>query len=90
MTGLKISLIFDNGELKNAKRSAKVSINKVAQSHFLIIDENVANIIQSNPVNTDTKGVIKSVPKRVEFRENLRDFFLQEQSKLSVIIRCPY
>ena len=77
---------------KNAKRPAKLSINKVAQVHFPIIElkENVANIIQSNPVNTDTKGSIESVPKRVEFRENFRAFSLQGQSKLSVIMRCPY
>ena len=76
---------------KNAKRPAKLSTDKVAQGHFLIIEENVANIIQSNPVNTDTNGVIESVPKRVEFdKESLRAFFLQEQSRLSVIMRCPY
>ena len=28
--------------------------------------------------------------KRVEFRENVRAFFPQGQSKLSVIMRCPY
>ena len=28
--------------------------------------------------------------KRVEFRENFSAFFPQGQSKLSVIIRCPY
>ena len=27
--------------------------------------------------------------KRVEFRENVRAFFPQGQSKLSVIMRCP-
>ena len=75
---------------KNAKRPAKLSTNTVAQGHFLIIEKNVENIIQSNPVNTDTKGTIESVPKRVEFRKNLRTFFLQGQSKLSVIMRCPY
>ena len=75
---------------KNAKRPAKLSTNTVAQGHFLIIEKNVENIIQSNPVNTDTKGTIESVPKRVQFRENLRAFFLQGQSKLSVIMRCPY
>ena len=75
---------------KNAKRPAKLSTNTVAQVHFLIIEKNVENITQSNPVNTDTKGTIESVPKRVQFRENLRAFFLQGQSKLSVIMRCPY
>ena len=76
--------------VKNAKRPAKLSTNTVAQGHFLIIEKNVENIIQLNPVNTDTKGTIESVPKRVQFRENLRAFFLQGQSKLSVIMRCPY
>ena len=77
--------------VKNAKRPAKLSTDKVAQGHFLIIEENVANIIQSNPVHTDTKGVIESVPKRVEFeRESLRAFFLRGQSRLSVIMRFPY
>ena len=52
---------------KNAKRPAKLSTNTVAQGHFLIIEKNVENIIQSNPVNTDTNGTIESVPKRVEF-----------------------
>ena len=61
---------------KNGKRPAKLRINKVAQAHFPPIEENVANIIQSNPVNTDTNGSIESVPKRVEFRENLRAFSL--------------
>ena len=75
---------------KNAKRPAKLSTNTVAQGHFLIIEKKVENIIQSNPVNTDTKGTIESVPKLVQFRENLRAFFLQGQSKLSVIMRCPY
>ena len=28
--------------------------------------------------------------KRVEFRENVKAFFPQRQSKLSVIMRCPY
>ena len=72
---------------KNAKRPAKLSTNTVAQGHFLIIGKNVENIIQSNPVNTNTNGTIESVPKRVEFREA---FFLQGQSKLSVVMRCPY
>ena len=46
--------------------------------------------VQSNPVNTDIEGVIESVLiKRVEVRENVRAFFPQGQSKLSVIMRCP-
>ena len=55
------------------------------------------NKIQSNPVNKDTERAIESVPvkrdvriKLVEFKENVRAFFSQGQSKLSVIIRCPY
>ena len=55
------------------------------------------NKIQSNPVNKDTERAIESVPvkrgvriKLVEFNENVRAFFPQGQSKLSVIIRCPY
>ena len=48
---------------------------------------------QSEPVNTDTEGVIENVRingavsiKRVEFRENERAFFPQGQSKLSIIV----
>ena len=45
----------------------------------------------SNPVNTGTEGAMESVCiKRVEFRGNVRAFFLQGQSKLSMIMRCPY
>ena len=40
-------------------------------------------MLQSNPVNTDTEGAMESVRiKRVEFRENVRAFFPQGQSKL--------
>ena len=47
--------------------------------------------VQSNPVNTDTEEAILGVRiKWVEFRENVRAFFPQGQSKLSVIMRCPY
>ena len=46
--------------------------------------------MQWNPVNTDTEGAIESVRIMwVEFRENVRAFFPQGQSKLSVIMRCP-
>ena len=39
--------------------------------------------------NPDTQRAIESVCiKRVEFRENVRAFFSQGQSELSV--RCPY
>ena len=55
------------------------------------------NKIQSNTVNTDTERAIEGVPvkrgvsiKRVEFRENVRAFFPQVRSKLSVVMRCPY
>ena len=38
----------------------------------------------------DTEGVLEIVRfKRVEFKENVRAFFPLEQSKLSVIMRCP-
>ena len=48
-------------------------------------------MIQLNLVNTDTEGPIESVRiKRVEFRENVKAFFPQGQSKLSVIMRCLY
>ena len=47
--------------------------------------------LQSNRVKTDIEGAIESVRiKRVEFRKNVRAFFPQGQSKLSVIMRCPY
>ena len=43
------------------------------------------------PVNTDTEGAIESVRiKRVELRVNVRAFFTKGQSKLSVIMSCPY
>ena len=52
-------------------------------------------MMQSNPVNTETKGAIKKVSiltgvliKQVEFLKkiNVRAFFLQGLAKLSVII----
>ena len=46
--------------------------------------------VQSNTVNMEIEGVIESFHiKRVEFGENVRAFFPQGQSKLSVIMRCP-
>ena len=46
--------------------------------------------VESNPVNTEMEGAIESFHiKQVEFRENVRAFFPQGQSKLSVIMRCP-
>ena len=46
--------------------------------------------VESNPVNTEIEGAIESFHiKQVEFRENVRAFFPQGQSKLSVIMRCP-
>ena len=43
------------------------------------------------PVNTDTEGATESVRiKRVGSRVNVRAFFTKGQSKLSVIMRCPY
>jgi len=48
-------------------------------------------VAQSNPINTDTEGAIESVRiKCIEFKENVRAFFPQGRSKLSIIIRCPY
>ena len=45
--------------------------------------------VQSNTVNMEIEGVIESFHiKRVEFGENVRAFFPQGQSKLSVIMRC--
>jgi len=47
-------------------------------------------LVQSHPVNTDTEGAIESVRiKQVEFIENVRAFFPQGQSKLSIIM-CLY
>ena len=47
--------------------------------------------VHSNPVNTDTEEAILGVRiKQVEFREKVGTFFPQGQSKLSVIMRCPY
>ena len=51
------------------------------------------SLLRSNPVNTDTGGggATESVRiKQVEWGENVRAFFPQEQSKLSVIMRCLY
>ena len=52
---------------------------------------------QSNSVSTDTDGTIEKGPykrgvrcKPVEFRENIRVFFSQGQSKLSIKMRCPH
>ena len=47
-------------------------------------------LAQSDPVNTDTEGAIESVcingvSVLVDFRENVRAFFSQGQSKLSAI-----
>ena len=48
-------------------------------------------LLGSNHVNTGTEGGRENVRiKRVEFREDVRAFFLQGQSKLSVVMRCPY
>ena len=45
----------------------------------------------SQTPSTDTEGGIESVRiKRVEFRENIKALFPQGQTKLSVIVRCPY
>ena len=80
---------------KNAKRPAKLSTNTVAQGHFLIIEKNVENIIQSNPVNTDTNGTIESVPKRVEFRKKIKGFLppgtkqTVRNNEVSFLSRCP-
>ena len=47
--------------------------------------------LQPNHFTTDSEGAIKSVRiKRVEFRENIRAYVRQGQSKLSAITRCPY
>ena len=53
--------------------------------------------VQSNSVNTDTEGTMEKGPykrgvriKPVEFRENIRAFFPQGQSKLSIKMRCLY
>ena len=47
--------------------------------------------VHSNPINTDTEEAILGVRiKQVEFREKVGTFFPQGQSKLSVIMRCPY
>ena len=80
---------------KNAKRPAKLSTNTVAQGHFLIIEKNVENIIQSNPVNTDPKGTIESVPRRVEFRKKFKGFLSPgtkqtvRNNEVSLLSRCP-
>ena len=47
--------------------------------------------IQSNAVSTDIEGVIESARiKQIKFTENVRAFFPQRQSKLSLIMRCPH
>ena len=53
-------------------------------------------IMQSDPVNMDTEGHRKCLYQQgfrikcVEFRENVRPFFPQGQSKRSVMTRCLY
>ena len=48
-------------------------------------------IVLSNTVNMDTGGAEENVQiKWVDFTENVRTFFTQGQSKLSVIIRFLY
>ena len=51
-------------------------------------------LVQANPVNTDTEGAMKSgrVDKVyvLSIKENVRAFFPQGQSKLSVIMRYLY
>ena len=48
-------------------------------------------IVLSNSVNTDTGGAEENVHiKWVDLTENVRTFFTQGQSKLSVIIRFLY
>ena len=47
--------------------------------------------VQSNPVNSDTEGVIESDRvKRVEFRGNVSAFFTRRKGKISVTMRCLY
>ena len=52
--------------------------------------------MQSDPVNMDNEGHRKCLYQQgfrikcVEFRENLRHFFPQGQSKRSVMTRCLY
>ena len=43
-------------------------------------------------VNTDTEGALESdrVNEVSVFRENVKAFFPQEQSKLSVIMKCSF
>ena len=58
----------------------------------------VSCIVRSNPFNKDTEAGIESVRidrvpgriKRVECRKNVRAFFPQGQSKLSVLNGYPY
>ena len=48
-------------------------------------------IVLSNSVDTDTGGAKENVQiKWVDLTENVRTFFTQGQSKLSVIIRFLY
>ena len=57
----------------------------------------VSCIVQSNPFNKDTEAGIESVRidrvpgriKRVEFRKNVRAFFPQGHSKLSLLSGYP-
>ena len=53
--------------------------------------------LQSNSVNTDTEGAIESVHingvsllSGLNLKKNARTFLPQRQSKLSVIMMCPY
>ena len=53
--------------------------------------------VSSYLLNKDSEGAIENVHinggvriKRIDFRENVRAFFPQGQSKLSIIMRRPY
>ena len=51
---------------------------------------NSGDLIQRNTLRGRGGGATGSVRiKRDEFRENVRAFLAQEQSKLSVMMRCP-
>ena len=51
---------------------------------------NSGDLIQRNTLRGRGGGATGSVRiKRDEFRENIRAFLAQEQSKLSVMMRCP-
>ena len=93
----QISLTSNKLELNKPPWGTYLRIYSRLCSRVVLRNPSLPFILLSNSINMDTYGAKGSVCingnihiKRVEFRENVRTFSLQGQSKLSAIIRCPY